>query len=102
MNACSNGKYLPFELVPIAVDLLDQASMAGLRGAYAAATTKRPERIFLNQEWAETANTIELEAVLLEEIGHAIDQRLNGDNDTLGDEGAIFSALIRGVASPAV
>jgi type VI protein secretion system component Hcp len=38
--------------------------------------------------------------VLLEELGHAIDIRLNGSADTDGDEGAIFSALLRDV-SPA-
>ncbi len=33
--------------------------------------------------------------MLLEEFGHAIDHRLNGAVDTPGDEGAVFSALIR-------
>ena len=36
-----------------------------------------------------------MEAVLLEELGYAIDRRLNGNHETAGDEGAIFSALIR-------
>jgi hypothetical protein len=40
--------------------------------------------------------------VLLEEIGHAIDHRLNAGQDSPGDEGAIFSALIRGVDISAV
>ena len=47
-----------------------------------------------------TASDEAIQAVLLEELGHAIDHRLNINNDTPGDEGAIFSALIRGVAIP--
>ena len=39
---------------------------------------------------------------MLEELGHALDWRINGSNDTAGDEGAIFSALIRAVAIPIV
>ena len=37
---------------------------------------------------------------VIEEIGHAIDIRLNGTNDSDGDEGAVFSAMIRGVDRP--
>ena len=53
------------------------------------------ERIYLNANWLASANAAAVEAVLLEELGHAIDQRLNQGNDTTGDEGAIFSALIQ-------
>ena len=42
-----------------------------------------------------SANAAAVEAVLLEELGHAIDRRLNDNHDTAGDEGASFSALIR-------
>ena len=37
---------------------------------------------------------------MFEEIGHAIDQRLNSSKDSAGDEGAVFSALLRGVSAP--
>ncbi|MEA5536013.1 Calx-beta domain-containing protein [Crocosphaera sp. XPORK-15E] len=37
-----------------------------------------------------------LAALLLEEYGHYVDVVLNGNNDSAGDEGAIFSALVRG------
>ncbi|KZR79885.1 LVIVD repeat [Synechococcus sp. MIT S9504] len=85
------------ELGGISVELLDKDTMAGLQGAYAAISPDDDERIYLNADWLKSASATEVEAVLLEELGHAIDRRLNGSNDSSGDEGAIFSALIRGV-----
>lgn len=35
-------------------------------------------------------------AVLLSELGHAIDTQLNGSTDGPGDEGECFSTLLRG------
>lgn len=80
----------------LGVDLVVR-SLPGLRGAYAAATDDRPEVVLLDRDWLPTASLEELEGVLMEEIGHAIDQRLHGASDTPGDEGEIFSALLRGL-----
>lgn len=88
------------ELAGITVQCLDALEMTGLRGAYAAKSQVRDETIYLNNDWLATASTPEIESVLLEEIGHAIDIRLNGTNDSDGDEGAVFSAMIRGVDRP--
>jgi hypothetical protein len=44
----------------------------------------------------KTANPEAIAAVLLEEIGHFVDSKINF-SDAPGDEGAIFSALVRGV-----
>ena len=96
------GRSAPVALSGISVELLDSQTMAGLHGAYAHAPPQGDERIYLNADWLASANAAAVEAVLLEELGHAIDRRLNGSNDTAGDEGAIFSALIRGVAIPVV
>ncbi|MEB3351348.1 MAG: hypothetical protein VKM01_03385, partial [Cyanobacteriota bacterium] len=71
--------------------LLDGASMGGALGGYLSSTSL--ERIVLNSTWLQNAPVAAVEAVLLEEIGHAIDRRLNGAHDTPGDEGEIFSAL---------
>jgi len=60
------------------------ACQPGLGGAYAAASGSAPERVWLDREWL------------------AMDQRLNGALDSPGDEGEIFSALLRGVAPSAV
>ena len=88
------------DLGDITVEILDSNIMAGLRGAYAPVAPDGDERIYINGDWLISASNDEIEAVLLEEIGHAIDFRLNGYEDTPGDEGAVFSALIRCVDIP--
>ncbi|WP_415409652.1 FG-GAP-like repeat-containing protein [Synechococcus sp. A10-1-5-9] len=80
----------------ISVQILDVTTMDGLIAAYTSAAPDGGERIYLNAAWLELATAEQIEAVLLEELGHAIDRRLNGSADTAGDEGAIFSALLRG------
>ncbi|QHV00554.1 Calx-beta domain-containing protein, partial [Synechocystis sp. CACIAM 05] len=77
------------QLPPIRI--LDQG-MAGLLGAYAQST----DTIYLNQTFLETASPAQIQAVLLEEIGHAIDARLNVV-DSLGDEGEIFAHVVSGI-----
>ena len=79
------------------LQLLDGDSMGGALGGYTSGAPGGGERILLNHTWLRNAPTAAIEAVLLEEIGHAIDQRLHGERDTPGDEGELFSALIRGL-----
>ena len=88
------------DLCDITIEILDGNTMAGLHGAYAHASPDGGERIYLNADWLEIADEKALQSVLLEEIGHAIDYRLNGYKDTPGDEGAVFSALVRGLDIP--
>ena len=74
-----------------------------LQGGLAAYAAGAGERIYLNADWAVTATDQQLERVLLEEFGHALDQRLNGGLDTAGDEGEAFAALVfDGRIDPAV
>ncbi|WP_415408410.1 FG-GAP-like repeat-containing protein [Synechococcus sp. W2B2] len=80
----------------ISVQILDATTMDGLIAAYTSAAPEGGERIYLNAAWLELATAEQIEAVLLEELGHAIDRRLNDSTDTAGDEGAIFSSLLRG------
>ena len=80
----------------ISLEILDGSTAAGINGAYTSADPTGAERIYLNADWLQNAAAAEIEAVLLEEIGHAIDNRLNGSADTPGDEGEIFSARLRG------
>jgi hypothetical protein len=77
--------------------VLEVRPLPGLLGAYSAATETAAEVVLLDERWLAMASASELEAVLLEEIGHAIDQRLNGALDRPGDEGEIFSSLLRGL-----
>ena len=86
----------------INLQILDARSINGLIAAYTSDSQDGGERIYLNHSWLELATAEQIEAVLLEELGHAIDHRLNGSSDSDGDEGAIFSALLRGVQVPAV
>ena len=88
------GRSAPLELSGIGVEILDGQTMAGLHGAYAAIAPDGDERIYINADWLNSASAAEVEAVLLEELGHALDWRINGNHDTAGDEGADFSALI--------
>jgi hypothetical protein len=77
--------------------LLDGPTMAGALGGFTSAGPNGAETIFLNRSWLATASAPQIEAVLLEELGHALDLRLNGSQDSPGDEGERFSALIRGL-----
>ena len=79
------------------LQILGGTTAGGINGAYTSTAHTGSEAIYLNAAWLQSATADEIEAVLLEEIGHAIDTRLNGTIDTPGDEGEIFSALLRGV-----
>jgi peptidoglycan/xylan/chitin deacetylase (PgdA/CDA1 family) len=67
------------------------ADLGGAQGAYATVGNK----IYLSERFllANQANPQAIADVLLEEIGHSIDARLNV-RDSAGDEGAIFAALV--------
>ncbi|MBD2194135.1 MULTISPECIES: DUF4114 domain-containing protein [Calothrix] len=81
-----------FSIIPD-IQIRSGAELAGAVGAYAQATnTIYVSQGYLNQN---TANSSAITSVLLEEIGHAIDAKLN-QVDAPGDEGAIFSGLVQG------
>jgi hypothetical protein len=65
--------------------------LGSANGAFSASTNT----IYLSESFLATASADGLNSVLLEEIGHWIDSKIN-QLDTPGDEGAIFSALVRG------
>ncbi|MBE9094479.1 LGFP repeat-containing protein [Tychonema sp. LEGE 07203] len=75
------------------VKVVSSAEIGGANGAFAAAT----DTIYLSKEFlAENAgNPGAIADVLLEEIGHSVDARLNV-TDSPGDEGAIFGAVVQG------
>jgi hypothetical protein len=60
-------------------------------GAYVSSN----DTIYLSEAVVNAGNTQQLVAVLLEEIGHAIDSKVN-TQDSAGDEGQIFSQLVQG------
>lgn len=81
-----------FTALPL-IEVRSRSDINGANGAYA----KAIDTIFISQEFLNqnAGNVDAIASVVLEEIGHAIDVLLNS-GDSLGDEGAIFSALVRG------
>ncbi|MEK0195322.1 PA14 domain-containing protein, partial [Microcoleus anatoxicus] len=81
-----------FSAIP-SVKVVSSAEIGGANGAFAAAT----DTIYLSKEfWAQNgANPAAVADVLLEEIGHSVDSRLNV-TDSPGDEGAIFARVVQG------
>ncbi|MCB8751946.1 alpha/beta hydrolase family protein [Planktothrix agardhii] len=80
-----------FSLIP-PVKFVSSAEIGGANGAFASAT----DTIYLSRELLTEngANPAAVADVLLEEIGHSVDSRLNV-TDTPGDEGAIFAAVLQ-------
>jgi len=80
----NNFSYLP-EIKVVSASVLGKAN-----GAYAITTNE----IYLSDFFLKTASQDAINAVLLEEIGHYLDAKIN-PADTKGDEGEYFSALVR-------
>jgi cyclophilin family peptidyl-prolyl cis-trans isomerase len=74
-----------------AVVLLPGEQLPGAAGAYAATTGS----IYLSEAWLGASTTAQALAVLNEELGHHLDALLNQE-DSSGDEGAIFSRVLAG------
>jgi len=76
------------------IEIRKGSEINGARGAFA----RTNNTIYLSQEFLmqNIGNSGEIADVLLEEIGHFADAQINS-SDTPGDEGAIFSAVVRGV-----
>lgn len=79
------------------IEIVSSAAIDGAQGAYAAKTNQ----IYLSQEFLieNQHNPDAVESVLLEELGHSFSTQINSE-DAPGDEGAIFSRLVRQEASP--
>ena len=73
------------------VEIRSDADLAGALGAFSGQTQK----VYLSESLVK-GDPSQLEAVLLEEFGHYFDFRFN-TTDTPGDEGELFSDVVRGV-----
>jgi hypothetical protein len=88
-----NGSFSQFPQI----EVVSNSVLGTANGAYAISTNK----IYLSDSFISTASQQSLDAVILEEFGHFVDAQVN-TKDTAGDEGELFSALVRGVSlSPA-
>ncbi|WP_338430540.1 Ig-like domain-containing protein [Synechococcus elongatus IITB3] len=80
----------------IRLEVRSGADLNGALGAYSATGTTGQPTVYLNGDWLASASAAQIQAVLLEEIGHDFDNRLNNEVDSLGDEGEIFANLVQG------
>jgi hypothetical protein len=71
--------------------VLGSAALAGANAVYASST----DTIYLSASFLATASQASLVRVLLEEIGHSVDTRINS-SDTPGDEGELFAHQVLG------
>jgi hypothetical protein len=83
-----NGSFSQFPQI----EVVSNSVLGTANGAYAISTNK----IYLSDSFISVASQQSLEAVILEEFGHFVDAQVN-TKDTAGDEGELFSALVRGV-----
>lgn len=74
--------------------LVTAERLQGAEAAYVSESPGADQLILINREWLAQAAPAQIQAVLLEEIGHAIDQQLNGAQDSAGDEGELFAAIL--------
>ncbi|MGE4240801.1 beta strand repeat-containing protein, partial [Ramlibacter sp.] len=84
------GGGLGIELV-----VLSAKDMQGAAAAYTSNSHIGIEAIYVSADWLELVTPSGVGDILLEELGHAMDQRLNGGRDSSGDEGEYFAALLR-------
>jgi hypothetical protein len=75
------------------IQVINDDILGNARGAYASSTNI----IYLAASLVEVASPQQLDSVILEEIGHFVDAQVN-QTDTAGDEGELFSAVVRGVS----
>jgi Ca2+-binding RTX toxin-like protein len=80
-----------FSIIPN-IQVLSQGELGGANGAYAASL----DRIFVSSDFLARATESQVTALILEEVGHRIDQLLNNGVDSAGDEGEIFGRLVEG------
>lgn len=73
------------------IKIVTSADINGASGAFADTTNQ----IYLVEDILTGSNVNQAVSVVLEEIGHSIDPRLNS-SDSLGDEGEIFANIVQG------
>ena len=67
-------------LSPLDFVLIPRATMPGLVGAYASQHPSGTSTVLINETWFDQATDQERVITLLQEIGHAVDDHLNGES----------------------
>jgi len=83
-----NGSY------GIRTEVRSNEELMQVLGAWTASGTTGERTIYLNAEWLAKSDAATVATVLLEELGHDIDNRLNNGKDSAGDEGHAFASLL--------
>lgn len=92
----------------VTVELRTSAELQGAKGAFTSMGTDGKATIYLNADWLAgnpsagigAADSASITAVLVEELGHSFDARLNNGADTPGDEGEHFSRVLLAGINP--
>ncbi|NLQ06822.1 hypothetical protein FLX35_01600 [Cylindrospermopsis raciborskii LB2897] len=71
------------------IEILDSSILGSANGAYSSSEN----RIYLSSNLMENGTSSKIREVLIEEIGHFVDSRIN-QIDTPGDEGEYFAGLV--------
>jgi VCBS repeat-containing protein len=74
------------------ISIADADTLGGAKGAYVSGDRS----IYISEGLLQGNNPAAIKSVLLEEIGHYLDDRLNNGKDTPGDEGELFAKLGQG------
>ena len=80
-----------FEQIPH-LQIVNDAAMNGAKGAFSQATNT----IYLSDSLVR-GDSLKVQEVLLEELGHKFDTLLNPGGDTSGDEGELFKQVVLGL-----
>jgi fibro-slime domain-containing protein/RHS repeat-associated protein len=75
------------------IEILSPQTLGKADGGFDAVNNK----IYLSSNLIERGNLSEIVPVIIEEIGHYLDTKIHPNSDAAGDEGEIFSKLVRGV-----
>ena len=75
------------------LELLPAATLGTADGAFDGLNNK----IYLSTNLIDRGDTAEISGVIIEEIGHYLDRQFHGNIDAPGDEGEIFSKLVRNI-----
>ena len=76
------------------IEILSPQILGKADGAFDGANNK----IYLSSNLVQRGNLSEIVPVIIEEIGHYLDTKIHPGGDAVGDEGEIFSALVRNIA----
>ncbi|MBE9526528.1 MAG: cadherin-like domain-containing protein, partial [Proteobacteria bacterium] len=83
----------------IDLQLLDNETLEGSLGAFTSKGSDGNPVLYLNESYLDSFGDDVSARVIVEELGHAIDYFVNGENDSIGDEGQLFADAVYGSLS---